>query len=130
MYFAVLLIFMIKETSLLIVRGLNTTLNHLKVLTLFTQNTSLYKLVCYFGSWGWFPLTARKVTLVTSYCVMMGRLYIEMLMLRMELAGKRKRGRHKMRFMYEGRRDTIMTVVEVTKEDAEDMTEWRLENPV
>ena len=70
------------------------------------------------------------MTLVTSYCVMMGRPYIEMLVLGMELAGKRKRTRHKMRFMYEGRRDTIMTVVEVTKEDAEDMTEWRLENPM
>ena len=44
-------------------------------------------------------------------------------MLRMELPGKRKRGRPKMRFMDATRED--MAVTEVTEEDAEDWSEWR-----
>ena len=45
-------------------------------------------------------------------------------MLRMELPGKRKRGRTKRRYMDGVRVD--MAVVEVMEEDAEDRTEWRL----
>ena len=46
-------------------------------------------------------------------------------MSRMELPVKRKRVRPKMRFMYVTRED--MAVAELTEEDAEDRTEWRLE---
>ena len=49
--------------------------------------------------------------------------YIGRRMLRMELPGKRKRGRPKMRFMDVVKED--MAVVEVTEEDAEDGTKWR-----
>ena len=49
--------------------------------------------------------------------------YIGRRMLRMELPGKRKRGRPKRRFMDVVKED--MAVVEVTEEDAEDRTEWR-----
>ena len=42
---------------------------------------------------------------------------------RMELPGKRKRGRPKTRFMCAVRED--MAVVEVTEEDAEDRNKWR-----
>ena len=44
-------------------------------------------------------------------------------MLRMELPGERKRGRPKRQFMDAVRVD--MRVVEVTEEDADDMTKWR-----
>ena len=44
-------------------------------------------------------------------------------MLRMELPGKRKRGRPKRRFMDGVRED--MAEVEVTEEDAEDRNNWR-----
>ena len=49
--------------------------------------------------------------------------YIGRTMLRMELSGKRKRGRHKRRFMDATSED--MAMVEVTEEDAEYMTERR-----
>ena len=45
-------------------------------------------------------------------------------MLRMELYGRRKRGRHKMRYMDVVRED--MALVEVTEEDTED----KMENPL
>ena len=54
--------------------------------------------------------------------------YIVRRMLRMELSGKRKQGRPKMRFMDAMRED--MAVVEVTEDDAEDRTEWRLLRPL
>ena len=44
-------------------------------------------------------------------------------MLSRELTVKRKRGRPKMRYMDAMRED--MAVIEVTDEDAEDITEWR-----
>ena len=44
-------------------------------------------------------------------------------MLRMELPGKRKRGRPKRRFMNVVKED--MADVEVTEEDAEDRRNWR-----
>ena len=44
-------------------------------------------------------------------------------MLRMELSGKKKRGRPKRRFMDATRED--MSLVEVTEEDAEDRIKWR-----
>ena len=44
-------------------------------------------------------------------------------MLRMELPGKRKRGRPKRRFMNVVKED--MAEVEVTEEDAEDRRNWR-----
>ena len=44
-------------------------------------------------------------------------------MLRMELPGKRKRGRPKRRFMDVVKED--MAEVEVTKEDTEDRNNWR-----
>ena len=44
-------------------------------------------------------------------------------MLRMDLPGKRKRGRPKRMFMDAVRED--VAVVKVTKEDAEDRTKWR-----
>ena len=44
-------------------------------------------------------------------------------MRRMEMPGKRKRGRPKMRSMDEVRAD--MAWAEVTEEDTEDRTEWR-----
>ena len=44
-------------------------------------------------------------------------------MLKMELPGKRKRGRHKRRSMDAVRED--VTAVEVMEEDAEERTEWR-----
>ena len=50
--------------------------------------------------------------------------YIGRRMLRMELPGKRKQGRPKRRFLDAVRED--IAVAEVTEEDAEDMTEWRL----
>ena len=49
--------------------------------------------------------------------------YIERRMLRMELPGKRKRGRPKRQFVDAVRQD--MAVVEVTEEDAVDRTKWR-----
>ena len=48
--------------------------------------------------------------------------YIGRRMLRMELPGKRKRGRRKRRYMDAVRED--MAVVEVMEEDAEYRTEW------
>ena len=54
--------------------------------------------------------------------------YIVRRMPRMELSGKRKRGWPKMSFMDAMRED--MAVVEVTEEDAEDRTEWRLLRPL
>ena len=44
-------------------------------------------------------------------------------MLRMELSGKRKRGRPKRRFMDVVKED--MAEVEVTEEDTEDRNNWR-----
>ena len=44
-------------------------------------------------------------------------------MLRMELPGKRKRGKPERRFMDAVRED--MAVVEETEEDADDRTKWR-----
>ena len=44
-------------------------------------------------------------------------------MLRMQLPGKRKRGRPKMRFTDAVKED--MAEVEVTEEDTEDRSEWR-----
>ena len=44
-------------------------------------------------------------------------------MLRMELPGKRKRGRPKRRFMDGGKED--MAEVEVTEEDTVDRNNWR-----
>ena len=44
-------------------------------------------------------------------------------MLRMELSGRRKRGRPKRRFMDVVKED--MAEVEVTEEDTEDRTNWR-----
>ena len=49
--------------------------------------------------------------------------YMGRRMLRMELPGKRKRGRPRRRFMGAVRED--MAVVEVTEEDAHDRTKWR-----
>ena len=49
--------------------------------------------------------------------------YIGRRMLRMDLAGKRKWGRPKRRFMDAVRED--VAVVEVTEEDTEDRTKWR-----
>ena len=49
--------------------------------------------------------------------------YIGRRMLRMELPGKRKRRRHKRRFMDTVKED--MTEVQVTEEDAEDRNSWR-----
>ena len=49
--------------------------------------------------------------------------YIGRRMLRMELPGKRKRGRPKRRFMYVVKED--MADVEVTEEDTEDRSNWR-----
>ena len=49
--------------------------------------------------------------------------YIGRRMPRMELPGKRKRGRPKRRFMDAVRED--MAEVEVTEEDADDRTKWR-----
>ena len=48
--------------------------------------------------------------------------YIGRRMLRMELPGKRKRGRPKRRFMDVVKED--MAVVEVTEEDTEDRNNW------
>ena len=64
------------------------------------------------GKTRWFGLVLRKDS---------G--YIGIMLLTMELPGKRKRGRPKMRFMDAVRED--MTAVEVTEEDAEERTEWR-----
>ena len=50
--------------------------------------------------------------------------YIGRRMLRMELPGKRKRGRPKRRFMDVVKED--MAEVEVKEEDAEDRSNWRL----
>ena len=60
----------------------------------------------------WFGLVRRK----DDGCI--GRR-----MLRMELPGKRKRGRPKGRFMDAVKED--MAVVEVTEEDTEDRNKWR-----
>ena len=49
--------------------------------------------------------------------------YIGRMMLRMELPGKRKRGRSKRRFMDVVKED--MADVEVTQEDTEDRNNWR-----
>ena len=49
--------------------------------------------------------------------------YIGIRMLRMELPGKRKRGRPKRRFMDVVKED--MAEVEVTEEDTEDRSNWR-----
>ena len=49
--------------------------------------------------------------------------YIGRRMLRMELPGKRKRGRPKRRFMDVVKKD--MAEVEMMDDDAEDRTEWR-----
>ena len=49
--------------------------------------------------------------------------YIGRRMLRMELPGKRKRGRQKMRFMDVVKED--MAEVEVTEEETEDRSNWR-----
>ena len=49
--------------------------------------------------------------------------YIGRRMLRMELPGKRKRGRPKRRFMDVVKED--MAEVEVTEEDTEDRSNWR-----
>ena len=49
-------------------------------------------------------------------------------MLRMELPGKRKRGRPKRRFMDVAKED--MAEVEVTEEDTEDRNNWIMENPL
>ena len=49
-------------------------------------------------------------------------------MLRMELPGKRKRGRPKRRFMDVVKED--MAEVEVTEEDTEDRSNWRWKNPL
>ena len=49
--------------------------------------------------------------------------YIGRRMLRMELPGKRKRGRPKRRFMDVAKED--MAEVEVTEEDVEDRSNWR-----
>ena len=49
--------------------------------------------------------------------------YIGRSLLRLELPGKRKRGRPKGRFTDAARED--MAVVEVTEEDAEDRSNWR-----
>ena len=49
--------------------------------------------------------------------------YIGRRVLRMELPGKRKRGRPKRRFMDVVKED--MAEVEVTEEDAEDRSNWR-----
>ena len=51
--------------------------------------------------------------------------YIGRRMLRMELPGKRKRGRPKRRFMDAVRED--MAEIEVTEEDAEDRNKWKWE---
>ena len=49
--------------------------------------------------------------------------YIGRWMLRMELPGKKKRGRPKRRFMNVAKED--MADVEVTEEDTEDRNNWR-----
>ena len=49
--------------------------------------------------------------------------YIGRMMLRMELPGKRKREKHKRRFMDAVRGD--MALVEVTEGDAEESNKWR-----
>ena len=54
--------------------------------------------------------------------------YIVRWMLRMELPGKRKRGRPKRRFMDVVKED--MAEVEVTEEDTVDMRNWKKENPL
>ena len=54
---------------------------------------------------------------------MVGRVYIGKRMQRMELSGKRKRGRPKRRFMDVVKED--MADVEVTEEDTIDRNNWR-----
>ena len=63
------------------------------------------------------------VTIIVGYCRRKDDGYIGRRMLRMELPGKRKRGRPKRRFMDVVKED--MAEVEVTEEDTVDRNNWR-----
>ena len=73
---------------------------------------------------GWFGEKTREARLRWyGHVLRIDDGYIGRRMLRMELSGKRKRGRPKRRFMDVVKED--MAEVEVTEEDTEDRSNWR-----